>query len=271
MFAIFNTAYRWTAELFATGCIYKKTQTLSKVKGKTKKFLLFLLNTSFFTAAGINSESIIVILKGMLDLLLPGVGQFWLLKIRQRPNLRFGVVSSHEGDFNILLLCGALLVLLTGPGHGIRQTLVLPLSVILGNNLSYLSREVWTASSRVMWYHVSRVSPQGASTIYLALHPQDTSPVGILHPTDKTFPWCHGAYSLLGNLHMLCHLNQFLEVAWCHLPSLEPSKKRDSFQAGQRWSPLSSKLFIYIYFLRTQNLSIQIPRAIYTWCALFSY
>lgn len=46
---------------------------------------------------------------------------------------------------------------------------------------------------------------------------------------------------------MLCPLNQFLEVAWCHLPSLEPSKKRDSFQAGQLCLPLSGKLFIYIY------------------------
>lgn len=82
----------------------------------------------------------------------------------------------------------------------------------------------------------------------LALHPQDTSPVGILHPTDKTFPWCHGAYSFLGNLHMLCPSNQFLEVAWCHLPSLEPSKKRVSFQAGRHCPPLSSKFFLNFFF-----------------------
>lgn len=101
------------------------------------------------------------------------------------------------------------------------------------------------ASFRVIRYHVSRVPPQGASTIYLALHPQEF-PVGILHPTDKTFPWCHGACSLLGNLHMLCPANQFLEVAWCHSPSLEPSKKRDSFQAGQRW-PLCPAIFFFFW------------------------
>lgn len=152
------------------------------------------------------------------------------------------------------------------PWHSIWQTLFLCLSVILWNDLPYLFREFWTASSRVMWYHVLRVAPQGAFIIYLVLHPLDTSPVGILHPTDKSFPWCHGAYSLLGNLHMLCPLNQFLEVAWCHLPSLELSKKRDSFQAGQRCPPLSRKLFIYLFFEDTKSLHPDPQGYIYLVC-----
>lgn len=115
-----------------------------------------------------------------------------------------------------------------------------------------------------MWY-VSIISPQGPSCICLALHPQDTSLVGILHPPDRTFPWCHSAYSLLGNLHMLCPPNQFLEVAWCHLPSLDPSKKSDSFQAGQ-CHPFSSKLFIYNIFEDTKVLLPDPQSYIYLMC-----